>query len=319
MVHDVVIIGGSFAGLSAALYLGRAQRSVLIVDRGKPRNRFSGHAHGIFGHDGSNPADILAIARTQVRAYPTIRIIEGAAAEARSAPHGFATTLASGETLDSSRLLLAYGITDELPPIPGVAERWGQSVLHCPYCHGYEFRGNRLGVLYLSPMSLHQAMLVAEWGPTTLFLNGHKPSGDEENAVRGLVERGVAIEESLVQSLHGEGPALSALELEGARRIDLDALYIGPRNHPNVDLAHKFGCDHEAGPLGIRILVSAEQETTVRGVYAAGDITRFAHNATAAIADGVMAATSIHRSLVFQQPAPAIATAHDHGTSTSDA
>lgn len=305
MPLDVVIIGGSFAGLSAALYLGRAQRSVVVVDSGKPRNRFSGHAHGIFGHDGSNPADILAKARTQVLAYPTVRVMEGAAVDARSSPHGFGTTLASGEVLESSRLILAYGITDELPAIPGVAERWGRSVLHCPYCHGYEFRGKRLGVLYLSPMSLHQAMLVTEWGPTTLLLNGHEPAGEEETSLRALAERGVAIDESVVRAVHGEGAAVSAVELEDGRRIDLDALYIGPRNHPTIDLAERLGCAHEEGPLGVRIIPNAEQETTVRGVYAAGDITRFAHNATAAIADGVMAATALHRSLVFEPPARA--------------
>lgn len=301
MSLDVVIIGGSFAGLSTALYLGRAQRSVRIIDSAKPRNRFSHHAHGIFGHDGSDPADILAKARTQVLAYPTNRVVNGAAVRIERAARGFTTTLASGEALESARVVLAYGITDELPAIPGVAERWGQSVLHCPYCHGYEYRGNRLGVLYLSPMSLHQAMLIKEWGPTTLLLNGHQPSAEEEAPLRALVERGVEIERSVVRSLHGENTDLSAAELEDGRLVQLDALYIGPRNHPNTDLAEQLGCDHEEGPLGIRILVSPEQETTVRGVYAAGDITRFGHNATAATADGVMAAMSIHRSFVFAQ------------------
>lgn len=297
MRPDVVIIGGSFAGLSAALYLGRARRSVRVIDSARPRNRFSHEAHGIFGHDGSNPADVLTKARAQVLAYPTVRIETGEALHVRANANGFTTTLASGEVLESARVILAHGIVDELPAIPGVAERWGRSVLHCPYCHGYEFSDQRLGVLYLSPMSLHQAMLVSEWGPMTLFLNGHELSPDE---LHSLSERKIHIERGIVRALHGDAATLSAVELEDGRSVPLDALYIGPRNHLSNDFAPQLGCELEEGPLGTRILVNAEQETTVRGVYAAGDITRFGHNATAAIADGVMAATSIHRSLVFE-------------------
>lgn len=299
MSHDVVIVGGSFAGLSAALYLGRAQRSVAIIDSGLPRNRFSPAAHGVFGHDGTNPREILEKARKQVLSYPTIRILTGEAQQVVAGPRGFTTTLASGEELESARMVLAYGIADELPPIAGIRERWGSSVLHCPYCHGFEFRDRRLGVLYLSPMSLHQAALVSEWGPTTLLLDGHEISEEEEQALRA---RGVGIENGVVQSVEGEGVELSGVALENGRRIELDALYIGPRNHLNSDIAEKLGCDREEGPLGIRILVNGEQETSVRGVYAAGDITRFGHNVTAALADGVMAATAIHRSFVFPSP-----------------
>lgn len=304
MRHDVVIIGGSFAGLSAALYLGRARRSVVIIDSSKPRNRFSRHAHGVFGYDGSNPADLLTIAREQVLAYPTTRIVNGEATHTGSAGDGFTTTLASGDVVESARLVLAYGITDELPAIPGIAERWGESVLHCPYCHGFEFSDKRLGVLYLSPMSLHQATLVNEWGPTTLFLNGHEPSGEEAEMLQRLMDRGAAVEHSRVRAVHGEGTELSAVELENGSRVGLDALYIGPRNHPSSDIATQLGCQMEQGPIGTRILVNGEQETTVRGVYAAGDITRFSHNVTAALADGVMSAMAIHRSFVFAAAAP---------------
>ncbi len=297
---DVVIVGGSFAGLSSALYLGRARRSVCVVDAAKPRNRFAQHSHGVFGHDGSSPAEMLTDARAQALAYPTVRLVQGEALHAHADETGFTTTLASGDVLHSKRVILAHGITDELPSIPGLAERWGKSVLHCPYCHGYEFSGDRLGVLYLSPMSLHQATLISAWGPTTLFLSGHEaPTHDE--LFLGLTQRGVAIETGRVRALHGDGVELSAVELEDGRRVNLDALYIGPRNHLNSGIAGQLGCESEEGPLGTRIRVNAEQETSVRGVYAAGDITRFAHNATYAIADGVMAATSIHRSFVFEK------------------
>src|SRR6185295_9951561 len=159
--------------------------------------------------------------------------------------------------------------------IPGLAERWGQSVLHCPYCHGYELSGQRLGVLYLTPKSIMQSMLIAEWGPTTLFLNGG-PEPDAA-ALGELAKRGVAIERALVQSLHGDGVALSAIELVDGRTSDIDALYIGPRTHLNSSIAQQLGCELEETPLGPIVRVDAERMTTVPGVYAAGDITRGAH------------------------------------------
>src|SRR5690606_18747631 len=141
-----------------------------IIDAGAPRNRFAAHSHGFFAQDGSAPGDLLATARSQVAAYPTVTFVEGKALRAAREADGFSVTLATGEVLEGSRLVLAFGVSDALPAIPGLAERWGNSVIHCPYCHGYEFSGQRLGVLYLSPASIHQAMLVTEWGPTTLFL-----------------------------------------------------------------------------------------------------------------------------------------------------
>jgi thioredoxin reductase len=172
MGYDAIIIGGSFAGLSAAMYIARARRSVCIVDTGLPRNRFAAQSHGFFAQDGSAPGTMLATARSQVAACPTASFVEGKALSAAREPHGFSVKLATGDVLEGAKLVLAFGISDELPAIPGLAERWGTSVLHCPYCHGFEFSGQRLGVLHVSPLSLQQAMLIAEWGPTTLYLNG---------------------------------------------------------------------------------------------------------------------------------------------------
>lgn len=297
MRHDAIIIGGSFAGLSAAMYVARARRSVCIVDAGAPRNRFAAHSHGFFAQDGSEPGAMLATARAQVAAYPTTSFVEGEAVGAAREPEGFSVTLASGEVLEARRLVLAFGISDELPAIPGIAERWGRSVLHCPYCHGYEFSGQRLGVLSLSPMSLHQAMLIAEWGRTTLYLNGDP--GPDDAALAGLRERGVLIEPAPVSALHGDGARLSAIELADGRRSAVDALYLGPRTRLNSEIARQLGCEMDEGPWGPVIRVDAQQTTTVPGVYAAGDITRSSHNVTFASADGVAAGLALHRSLVF--------------------
>jgi thioredoxin reductase len=297
MRHDAIIIGGSFAGLSAAMYIARARRSVCIVDTGSPRNRFAAHSHGFFTQDGTEPGTMLATARSQVAAYPTATFVEGDAMSAAREPDGFSVRLATGEALESTRLVLAFGISDELPAIPGLAERWGRSVLHCPYCHGYEFSGQRLGVLHLSPMSLHQAMLIAEWGPTTLYLNGASPPDDASLAQ--LHTRGVAIEPAPVRALQGEGARLSAIEFTDGRTSDVDALYLGPRTHLNTDIAEQLGCELVEGRFGSVIRTDGAQMTTVSGVYAAGDITRDAHSVTWASADGVTAGMAVHRSLIF--------------------
>ena len=297
MRHDAIIIGGSFAGLSAAMYVARARRSVSIIDTGLPRNRFAEHSHGFFAQDGQQPGAMLATARSQVAAYPTATFIHGEATHSSRNPDGFSVTLATGEVMNAARLVLAFGISDELPAIPGLAERWGRSVLHCPYCHGFEFSGRRLGVLNVSPMSIHQAMLIAEWGPTTLYLNGASEPDDE--LLAQLQKHGVGVERAPVRALHGDRARLTSIELADGRTSSIDALYLGPRTHLNSDIAHQLGCEMDEGPYGPIIRTDPQKMTTVSGVYAAGDITRAAHNVTWASADGVTAGVSLHRSLVF--------------------
>ncbi|ALD93498.1 FAD-dependent pyridine nucleotide-disulfide oxidoreductase [Cupriavidus gilardii CR3] len=297
MRYDAIVIGGSFAGLSAATYIARARRSVCIIDAGAPRNRFATHSHGFLAHDGSNPGAVLATARQQVAAYPTTTFMEGKAVRASGEVGAFSVKLESGEVVEGARLVLAYGIADELPDLPGLNERWGQSVIHCPYCHGFEFSDQRLGVLSMSPMSVHQAMLVAEWGPTTLYLNGD-PRPDD-GVLAELEKRGVAIEPKKVKALHGEGAQLSAIEFADGATAPIDALFVGPRNYLNSDIAHQLGCVIEQTPFGSIIRTDELKTTTVDGVYAAGDITRGAHSVTWACSDGVMAGVAVHRSLTF--------------------
>ena len=296
MHHDAIIIGGSFAGLSAAMYIARARRSVRIIDAGLPRNRFAEQSHGFFGQDGSAPGAMLDTARAQVAAYPSVRITDGKALNASAEEGGFSVTLESGEQLQASRLVLAYGISDELPALPGLAERWGHTVIHCPYCHGFEFGGKRLGVLYSMPMSLHQAQLVTDWGPTTLYLNGAEL---DPTASADLRARGVRIEPARLVRLHGEGKSLSAIELADGRMDGIDALFVAPRMRANSDIADQLGCAMDDHPLGKIIRTDAMKETSVSGVFAAGDIARGAHSVTWASADGVMAGVALHRSLVF--------------------
>jgi thioredoxin reductase len=299
MHYDAIIIGGSFAGLSAATYIARARRSVCIVDTGAPRNRFAAQSHGFFTHDGSQPQAMLAGARSQVAKYPTATFLQAAAASATKESDGFSIRLATGDVLESTKLVLAFGISDELPAIPGLAERWGRSVLHCPYCHGYEFSGRRLGVLRVSPLSVQQAMLIAEWGATTFYLNG-APEPDAAALIE-LRRRRVAVEPAPIRALHGHDRdgQLSAIEFSDGRTSDVDALYLGPPTRLNSDIAQQLGCELAEGRFGPIIRTDDSRMTTVPGVYAAGDIVRDAHNLTWASADGVTAGLALHRSLVF--------------------
>ncbi len=184
MHYDAIVIGGGFAGLSAALQLARARRRVLVIDAGEPRNRFSEASHGFLGHDGRPPAAVLRDARKQLMVYSSAAVVDDRAVHAARHSDGFAVTLASGDVYSGARLVLATGIVDELPDIAGVRERWGRTVLHCPYCHGYEVADQRLGVLATSELSVHQALLIPDWSAdVTLFTNNVVELTDEQDAL----------------------------------------------------------------------------------------------------------------------------------------
>lgn len=296
--YDVVVVGGSFAGLAAAMQLARARRRVLVVDSGRPRNRFAHASHGFLGQDGRAPADILATGRAEVLAYPTTAFLADEATHARAASDGFELHLASGSVVAARRLILATGVADDLPDIPGLRERWGVSVLHCPYCHGYEVADRRFGVLARGETAVHQALLVTDWSAdVTLFTHGVAQPDAEQRAV--LAARGVRIDERPVSALVGEGTELSAARVEDGTTVPIDALFTQVRTRMASPLAEQLGCEIEDGPFGPMIRTDARKLTTVPGVFAAGDTTRVPPNATLAAAEGVMAGFGAHQSLVF--------------------
>lgn len=300
MSYDAIIIGGSFAGLSAAMQLARARRRILIIDAGHPRNRFAKSSHGFLGQDGQAPQEIQRLAAGQVAAYPTAGFFKGEALSARQTEAGeFAVDLSDGRAAIARRLILATGIRDELPPLPGLQERWGVSVLHCPYCHGFEVAGRPLGVLATMAMSVHQAMLIPDWGPTTYFTQAIFEPSDEEAA--GLLARGVTIERTPVVAVRGAGLDIEAVELADGRTIPIKALFAGPKTHMVSPIADQLGCRFEEGPMGPYIAVDGVKQTSVPGVFAAGDAASPMHNATLASAAGVMAGFGVHRSLVFPE------------------
>jgi thioredoxin reductase len=296
MAYDAIVVGGSYAGLSAAMQLARARRRVLVVDSGLPRNRFASAGHGFLGQDGRPPFAIVADAAAQVRAYPTVEWVHDEVLTASAIDGAFVATLAGGREERAARLVLATGVRDEPPAVPGVAERWGRTVLHCPFCHGYEVADRPIGSLANHPLSAHQAELLPDWGPTTYFTQGcFEP--DAEQLAR-LSARGVRIERTPVVELLGDAPALEAVRLADGRVVPLAAIFTAPKAHMASPLAEQLGCAFDDGPLGPYIRVDERKLTTVPGVYAAGDAVSPMHNATFAAASGVMAGVAAYQSLV---------------------
>jgi thioredoxin reductase len=293
MQHDVIIIGGSYAGLSAALQLLRARRRVLVVDAGRRRNRFADHSHGFLGQDGADPAEIAATARRQVRAYPTLAWIDGVAEAAAGAKDDFRVTLRDGTVHEGRRLLFATGVSDALPPVEGLAERWGRSVFHCPYCHGYELDQGRIGVIATGPMSLHQAQLIPEWGETVLFLNSAVVPDAAARA--DLLGRGVRIEEVPVARLEGRANVV----LADGRVMEFAGLFTATRTSPATPLAGDMGCALADTPMGVQIRTDEAKETSIPGAFACGDVARAPHSVALAVADGAWAGAQLHRSLVW--------------------
>lgn len=295
-MYDVIVVGGSFAGMSAAMQLARARQNVLVIDAGAPRNRFADEAHGFLGQDGRAPAAIMRDARCQLRRYPTVEVMSGEAVGARAFGDGFAIELSDGGQHSARRLILATGVSDQLPAIPGMNERWGETVLHCPYCHGYEVRDLPLGVIAAHPMSAHQAMLIPDWGPTTYFTQGEfEPEAAELDA---FVARGITIERTPVVELLGDAPALDGVRLADGRFVQVAAVFTAPRTSPATPLATMLGCVHEDGPTGPYVKVDQWGATSVVGVWAAGDAATPMHNATLASAAGVLAGIGAHQASV---------------------
>lgn len=289
---DVIIVGGSYAGMAAALQLVRARRSVLIIDAGSRRNRFADSSHGFLTQDGNSPQAIAATAKAQLMAYPTVQWLEASAISASKTDTGFQVGTDT-QSYQAKRLLLATGVTDQLPEVPGLTERWGKSIFHCPYCHGYELDQGPIGVIAASPLALHHALMLPDWGPTTLFTNDCFEPDTEQKAQ--LLARGVVIESGKVLQISGKAD----VQLSNGKVLQMAGLFTQPTTTVNSPLAEQLGCQFEQGPLGAFIQTSASKETTVAGVFACGDNARMAGSVAIAIGDGSLAGAMAHQSLLF--------------------
>lgn len=298
---DVAIIGGSFAGLTAALQLGRASRRVAVFDTGRPRNAASPAAHGVPGWDGRAPRDILAAIRADLARYPTVSVHEAEVTALTGEADAFRLT-AEGKEITARRVILACGIADRLPAIPGLAEGWGRWALHCPYCHGYEVKGQPLSILGRGPMALHMAkMLRSDWSDdVTLIAHEGELGPDAETEAAGL---GLALQRApLIRAQrHGEGARLT---LANGAVIDTAGLFL----HADTGFAAPFvaglGLATLAGLTGPCLRTGAFNATSRAGILAAGDIIRPAGILTPALADGAITGTAAHQSLLWPERFP---------------
>jgi thioredoxin reductase len=289
---DAIVIGGSYAGLSAALQLARARRRVLVVDGGQRRNRFAVHSHGFLTQDGSEAAAIAATGRAQLLAYPHVSWSGQTVVAAVAHGSHFTLSYPDGASVTGTRLVLATGVADALPAIAGLAERWGRSVFHCPYCHGYELDEGHIGVIASGAVSMHQALLLPDWGQVTFFLNrAFAPSAAQ---LAALAERGVVLDTTPVARIEGDAEVVLA---DGRRRI-MAGLFVAPRTSVGNTLAAQLGCAMEEGPLGQFVQTDGQQASSVDGVFCCGDMARAAGNVAFAVADGAMAGVAAHRSLI---------------------
>ncbi|MGF6116301.1 thioredoxin reductase [Janthinobacterium lividum] len=241
---DAIIVGGSYAGLSAATQLARARRRVLVIDGGQRRNRYASHSHGFLTQDGSGTAAIAAEGKTQLLAYATVTWLDGTATQAAASSDGdgFGVILADGSVVHGRRLVLATGVIDELPPVIGLAERWGGSVFHCPYCHGYELEQGAIGVLATGPLSMHHALMLPDWGTVTFFLNGaFEPDAAQ---LAQLAARGVTVVRAPVARIDGVADVVMA---DGSGHV-MAGLFVATRTRLASSLAGELGCLLEDGP-----------------------------------------------------------------------
>lgn len=302
---DVVIVGGSFAGLSAAMSLARAMKTVIIVDRGTPCNRFTPHSHNFITHDGKAPADIAEEARKDVRKYPTVYLERGEVSSIKKGKDGFTVGFSAGgggdeEEFVAKKILLATGLEDILPAIEGFADCWGKTILHCPYCHGYEYKNCTTAILGYDKRAFEQAKLIINWAKGPFLLsNGEPEFTDEQRAI--LDDLGVEIHSGKIKRLvHKEG-VLEQVEFEDGTALVVQVIYANPDFRQQSDLAQQLGCKiNERGFIEVDLF----QKTSVRGVYAAGDNSTRGRSIAMASAFGSLAGIMMSKELISQYQLP---------------
>lgn len=288
--YDVVVVGGGPAGLSAALVLGRARRRVAVVDAGAPRNAAAAHMQGFISRDGMPPAELLASARAELAGYDVALV----SARVSTIDVGFAVSLGDGRTLDSRRLLIATGAIDVLPDLPGVRERWGRDLLHCPYCHGWEVRDRPLGVLGTHPGAVQHALLVRQWSDDLVFFSHDLDVADSDR--RALDSRGIRIVDGPVSGLVVEEDRLVGVRLVDGRTIGRVAVFVRTVNRPAAtDLLAGIGCDLGADGF---VVVDGTGRTSIPGVWAAGNVVDPRAQVITSAGAGSAAAIAINADLV---------------------
>jgi thioredoxin reductase len=305
--YDVVVVGGGAAGLSGALVLARARRSVVVIDAGTPRNAPATGVHGLLAHDGIPPAELLERGRAEVGRYGG-HLIAAEVITATRTTEGFTVALADGRSVQARRLLVATGLVDELPDLAGLRGRWGRDVLHCPYCHGWEVRDQPIGVLATGPRAVHQALLFRQWSAQVTLLSHTMAPPTAEEAAQ-LAARGIRVVDGEVAALELAEDRLVGVRLRDGTVVSLKVLVVSPRMTARAGFLAPLGlrsAQHPSG-LGEHIPADPTGRSDVAGVWVAGNVTDLAAQVGAAAAAGATAAAQINADLVAEDTRQAVA------------
>jgi thioredoxin reductase len=309
-MYDVIVVGGGAAGLSGALALVRARRSVLVIDDGTPRNAPAEHVHNYLTRDGVSPAELYALGRAEVTGYGG-EVITGTVTSATQQEPGFLVELSDGQRFEARRLLVTAGVKDQLPDVPGLAERFGRDVLHCPYCHGWEVRDQAIGVLATTGMAVHQAQLFRQWSDDiTLFL--HKGPELTDGQWEELAARGIAVVQGEVEGLEVDGDKLTGVRLAGGKVIPRQALVVQTYLRARADFLDTLGLkavEQEAGGMvwGTAVESDPTGATNVPGVWVAGNVTAPMIQVISSAAAGLQAGAVINADLIAEETRVAVA------------
>ncbi|MFJ8636238.1 NAD(P)/FAD-dependent oxidoreductase [Streptomyces sp. NPDC093568] len=296
--YEVIVVGGGAAGLSAALVLGRARRRTLVVDAGEPRNAPAAHMQGYLSRDGMPPAEFLAVGREEIARYGVELVRDRAVDVTRDGD--FTVALASGRSVRARRLIVATGLRDELPDVPGVAERFGNDVLHCPYCHGWEVRDQAFGVLATTALSVHQALMVSQWSKdVTFFLHEVAEADLSDEDRRRLAAAGVKVVPGAVAGLVVEDDRLTGVRLADGTVYAREALFVAPRAVPQNGLLEQLGAEFQETPFGAYPVVDPTGLTSVPGVWAVGNVMGFSEQVINSAAGGYRAGATINGELLM--------------------
>lgn len=294
---DVIIIGGSYSGLSAAMSLGRALKQVLIIDSGKPCNSQTPHSHNFITHDGKTPSQITQEAKEQVLKYDTVSFHDGLAISGTKTENEFEIRTELGEVFISKKVIFATGVKDIMPDINGFAECWGISILHCPYCHGYEVRHEKTGIIGNGEYGFEFSKMINNWTKNlTLFTNGKSTLTEEQTAK--LKKHNITIVETEIASLEHQNGELSAIKFVDDSQETVTAIYTKPKMLQHCNIPQQLGCELTEQNL---IKVDMFQKTTVSGVFACGDNTSPLRAVAAAVAAGNLAGAMTNREIIEEE------------------
>lgn len=295
--YDVIIIGGSYSGLSAAMSLGRSLRNVLVIDSGLPCNRQTPHSHNFITLDGEKPAVISAKAKTQVEFYNTVQFYNGLAISAIKTESGFEIETQSGKIFTSKKVLFATGVKDLLPQIPGFAECWGISVLHCPYCHGYEVKKEKTAIVANGDMAFDYAKMISNWTKDLRLITNGKSTLTYEQA-QILKKHKVEIIEEEIESIEHQNGNVQQIVFKNQSKVSVKAIYFRAPFEQHCPLPESLGCELTEQGL---LKVDAFQKTIISGVFASGDCHIQARSVAMAVSSGSFAGAMINREIIDEE------------------